>query len=117
MDSVALVVGSCWVFAGLVFVGVSLPLVRQKIPRNPFYGVRLRRSMQSDEAWYAINRFGGQRMIVWAIPLILIGLVALFLPLQTHPGLAIALGVGPLIFVAIPLVETMRFARRYPPRA
>ena len=47
--------------AGCVLtIFLVVPLIMGWIPRNYFYGVRTRRSLQGSEAeWYAINRKGG----------------------------------------------------------
>jgi hypothetical protein len=113
MDPVSLTVGVSWAAAGLACIGLAVPLARGRVRRNPLYGVRFPESLQSDEAWYAINRFGGRRMIGWSVPLVVVGAVSLFLPLRAHPALALVLGFGPLVFILIPLVESYRFARRY----
>ena len=113
MDPVAITVGTSWTVAGLLCIGLSIPLVRGRIGRNGFYGVRFPESFQSDEAWYAINRFGGKRLIVWSIPLIAVGIVSFFLPLRSHVGLTLTLGFAPLAFIVIPAIESWRFARRY----
>jgi hypothetical protein len=114
MDAVAIAVGTGWTLGSLIITAASVPLVRGRVPRNRIYGIRLSQSFKSDEAWYEINRFGGKRLIAWAIPLLAIGLACLFLRLQGHPLLTLVLGFGPLLFLVIPAVQTWRFARRFP---
>lgn len=116
MDAVAVTVGVSWTVAGLLCAGLAIPLVRGRVGRNAFYGVRFPQSFQSDDAWFAINRFGGRRMLVWSVPLVTTGVVSFFLPLRSHPALALTFGFAPLVFVLIPVVESWRFARRYRPR-
>ena len=116
MDAVAITIGISWTLVGLVCIGLAIPLVRGQVRRNSFYGVRFPQSFQSDDAWFAINRFGGKRLIVWSVPLVVIGIASFFLPLQLHTGLTLALGFAPLIFILIPVVEAWRFAQRYRPR-
>src|SRR5262245_10722907 len=82
MDAVAITIGISWTLAGLLCIGLSIPLIRGKVSRNAFYGVRFPESYQSDEAWFAINRFGGKRLALWSIPLIVVGVVSFFLPLR-----------------------------------
>jgi len=113
MDTVGLVVGTSWTLAGLLTFALSIPLVRGQVGRNPFYGARFPESFASDEAWYAINRFGGRRLAGWSIPLLVVGLVSFFLPLEKNTGLTLALGFMPLVFLLIPMLQTWRFARRY----
>jgi hypothetical protein len=113
MDPVALIVGISWIFCGLVCLALSIPLARGKVGRNALYGVRFRESFQSDEAWMAINQFGGRRLMRWCLPLIAIGVIAFFMPLQRHPIVTIIFGFAPLIFVFIPMIESWRFARSF----
>jgi hypothetical protein len=113
MDPVALIVGISWIVCGLVCLALAIPLARGKVARNAIYGVRFRESFQSDEAWRAINQFGGRRLMRWSLPLIAVGAAAFFVPLQRHPIMTILFGVAPLIFVFIPMIESWRFAKNY----
>jgi hypothetical protein len=96
----------------VLITAVAVPLLRGRVRRNAFFGVRFAESMQSDEAWLAINRYGARRMIEWSGPLIVVGVVSLLLPLESHFALAMTMGLAPLVFVFAPLVQTYRYARR-----
>lgn len=113
MDQSAIIAGGSWIFVGAVCIAVSIPLVMGRIPPNHFYGVRLPQSFKSEQAWYAINRYGGRRLIVWSIPMILAGAVCMFLPLREHATWAIIVSFAPIVFVLIAVLEMWRFARRY----
>jgi uncharacterized membrane protein len=116
MDPIAMIIGTSWVVTGLLLIGVSIPLVRGWVKPNHWYGVRLPQSFRSEEAWFAMNRFGGQRLIFWAVPLVLVGVGALFLPLQVHPEAALAVGFVPCICLAMAAFDIFRFARHYQSR-
>jgi hypothetical protein len=47
----------------LMIVFVSLPTALGLIPRNGFYGIRVREAFASDASWYAINRLGSLALI------------------------------------------------------
>jgi hypothetical protein len=117
MDPISLTVGSSWILIGVLSLVLAIPLVRGRVKPNPLYGVRFRESFQSEEAWFAINRYGGRRMAIWAMPIIALGLVVLFLPLRTNTALTLILGFGPLLLVLAPVLQTWRFARHFQPRA
>ena len=117
VDSIALTIGISWTLCGLICIALSIPLIRGQVGRNQIYGVRFPQSLRSDDAWFAINRFGGKRLALWSVPLIIVGVVSFFLPLQGNAALTLVLGFAPLIFILIPLLETWRFARRYGWRA
>lgn len=113
MDPVALTVGLCWTLAGLLCVALSISLIRGRVRRNAFYGVRFPESFASDDAWLAINRFGGKRLAAWSPALVLTGVACFLLPLRQHTSLTLTLGFAPLIFLLIPAWQSWRFARRY----
>jgi hypothetical protein len=107
-----LVIGTAWIVTGLVSLALALPLIAKRVGRNALYGVRFRESFESDEAWFAINHFGGQRLAWWSLPQIAYGVVVYFLPLTDKPGWTILAGVAPLAFILIPMLQAWRFARR-----
>jgi len=113
MDKISLLIGSSWLLTGLLSAALAIPLVRGCIGGNGLYGVRFPESFASDEAWYAINRYGGKRMLVWSLPLIATGLCCFLLPLEKNPSLTLALGFAPLVFICIPAYEAWRFARAF----
>lgn len=43
----------------LLFIALAIPLILGVVPRNWFYGLRTRRTLESDALWYPANRFGG----------------------------------------------------------
>lgn len=96
----------------LLCMALAMPLVRGKVKRNMFYGARFRESFQSDTPWLAINRYAGQRMLVWSLPMLALGIATFFLSLAENPPAALILGFAPLVFVLAPVVESWRFARR-----
>jgi len=68
-----------WVFTGAaaLILLTSIPMVLGLVPRNRWYGVRTRRSMNGTEAeWYAINRKGG--IVLFAISAVLLLILAAF---------------------------------------
>ena len=104
---------TAWTIAGLFSLGLAFPLIGNRLGRNSLYGVRFPESFRSEEAWFAINHFGGKRMALWSVPQILWGLAAYFVPMSNNTTVIILVGLLPLLFVLIPVIETWRFARRY----
>ena len=50
-------------FPPITVILVCIPLVFDLIPRNRWYGIRVRETMASDAAWYAANRLGAIALI------------------------------------------------------
>lgn len=113
MNAVAITVGTSWIILGLLCIALAIPLIRGQVRRNGFYGIRVPAAFQSDDAWFAINRYGGRRLALWAVPMVVVGVVCLFLPLRTNTALTLLLGFAPLVFVFIPLVQAWRFGNQY----
>ena len=68
------------IIAGIVFLGLCIPLVQRKIGRNAAYGVRIPRTLASDEAWYAVNHGVGKAGVFMSIGMIIFSIVLPLLP-------------------------------------
>jgi uncharacterized membrane protein len=99
--------------AGLLIVAFSLPLIRRKIGRNRFYGIRVPEAFESDESWRDINAHGGRLFLRWGIVVIVVGLVGLSLPRQTGDLYAL----GSLVVIIGGLIMVIRAIRRYTGRS
>lgn len=115
MTGIQIALGAVNIFCGCVFIGLAIPLVRRKIPRNSWYGVRIRKAFQSDELWYDINAYGGREFIIWSIPIVLTGIACFFFPLdESSPyPLVLALSVGSVVlFSMVAMIRTLKYAVR-----
>jgi uncharacterized membrane protein len=73
-----------YVISGLLLAVIALPMIAGKIKPNPYYGFRVRETLENDETWYTVNRYAGKRLLV-------IGLVfaAAAIILYNVPGISI----------------------------
>lgn len=71
MNTINIVSGMINISRGLLFIMISIPLAKQKIAMNKFYGFRFKKAFDSDEHWYRINTYGGKLLILWSILLIM----------------------------------------------
>jgi len=113
MDAIAMTFGVVWTSVGLLCMVLAVPLVRGQVRPNALYGFRLPQSFRSEEAWYAINRFGGRKLFIWSPVLIALGLVSFFMPFRSHPALIVILACTALVSILTPLLITVRFAIRF----
>ena len=111
MDSSNIVLGLSNIFCAILFIAISIPLVLGKIPMNSFYGVRLKKSYDSEENWYKINKYGGKQLIIWSIPLFIIGIITLLSSPIDSNLLKIIIVCFPLI-VLIPAYTSYRYSRK-----
>ncbi|MEO6846662.1 MAG: SdpI family protein [Chthoniobacterales bacterium] len=63
----------------VLLIGISIPLIIQKIPMNNFYGIRFSQSFKSEKNWYEINKAGGKAFLGWSLPLLVWGITGVFL--------------------------------------
>ncbi len=61
---------------GLLFVGLSIPLIRERVPPNSTYGFRTAKSLSDPKIWYEINRISGLDLLIAGV-LITLGSVAM----------------------------------------
>ena len=52
-----------FIASGLLMSGLALPLMRRKIPPNHLYGFRVRRTLEDEAVWYAVNEFSARRLL------------------------------------------------------
>lgn len=112
MNETNLILGFVNIFAGLLIIMLSIPLLKGKIKMNSLYGVRFAKSFASESRWYKLNRYGAKQMILWAVIIVLVGIAALFLPVQENSPMALLLAFAPVILVLIPCVQSYRYAKK-----
>ena len=86
---------ACAVCASLALL--ALPLALQRIPPNPFYGVRTPAALADAAAWYAVNTVAGLLMVGAAV---LAGVAVAALPaslLAEQPGLPWAIVLAAIV--------------------
>jgi len=111
MDHESFVLGLTNVFVGILVIALCLPLLKNKIRMNYFYGIRFRKSFESDENWYKINQFGARRMTFWSVVIIFIGILAFIIPVDARKSLRPLFVSSPLILI-IPTIESWLFTKR-----
>jgi hypothetical protein len=58
----------------LLIALLSIPLILRRVRMNSFYGVRFQESFKSDEAWFAINEYGGKALLLSTLPILIYGI-------------------------------------------
>lgn len=111
MDHESLMLGLTNVFVGVLIIALCLPLLKNKIRMNCFYGIRFKKSFESDENWYKINQFGARRMMIWSVVIIFIGILTFIIPVEARRSLRSILAYSPLILI-IPAIESWLFTKR-----
>ena len=100
------------IFSGLLFFFLSLPLIYRKVPMNPYYGVRIKASFESDQRWYEINAYGGRQMAAWSWLITASGVAGLFLPSHYFVPYSWSVAAVALLSVLIPAGRTLWWSRK-----
>ncbi|WP_202840992.1 SdpI family protein [Luteimonas saliphila] len=61
MDIRIVVTAACVLLAGL-----GVPLILRRVPPNPLYGLRTRRSLSHPSIWYPANAWSGRALLIAA---------------------------------------------------
>jgi len=108
----AIAAGLSNIFLGALIIAVSIPLLKGKIGMNYWYGIRIKKSYDSEENWFKINKYGAQRLILWSMVLIVTGILTLLIPISETGSFLLAI-FGPLVFICtIPIIEILLYARK-----
>jgi uncharacterized membrane protein len=94
-----------WLFVGLLFIGISIPLVLEKVPPNRWYGFRVAKTFSNERIWYAANRVAGYDLlwagVVIAITAVITGLLLPQLGSTTAHAINLALFIGALVVAVV----------------
>jgi uncharacterized membrane protein len=93
-----------FLIVGALLSVLALPLIWRRVPPNPWYGFRVRRTLENRDVWYAANAYAGRGLLWSGIATIAAALLLRLLPsLSTDAyalactavmGVALALSVG-----------------------
>jgi uncharacterized membrane protein len=95
------------VIPGLLIIALAVPLIRGKIGPNPWYGFRVRRTLEDPAVWYKANAYAGKALL-WAAIVMIVGSLALY-PVPELDGPAYAIACTAIVFVALGVSVTLSF--------
>jgi uncharacterized membrane protein len=64
-----------WLFVGFLFIGISIPLILEKVPPNSWYGFRVTKTLSNERIWYAANRVAGFDLMLAGIAIAMTTLI------------------------------------------
>ena len=68
------------IIAGLLLAIVSIPLILRKIGPNPWYGFRVKKTLEDPAIWYPVNAYAGKRLLVVGLITCLSAVLLFFVP-------------------------------------
>ena len=105
--------GIGFIILGIIMIVCGIPLKKGLIKRNWLYGFRIKKSFEYDEYWYKINKYGGERIILWSLPIFILAFVNFLIPLYENFLFYIIFNIIALhVLIIIPILETIRYAKK-----
>jgi uncharacterized membrane protein len=90
---------------GILLALISLPMIARKIKPNPFYGYRVRKTLENPEIWYDVNEYSGRQLFAAGI---LIAVSSMILPFLPGMNESLYSGLGGLVNVVFLLIAVIR---------
>jgi len=101
-----------YTFFGLLLIAIAVPMVKRKVPRNPIYGFRTRKTLSRDDIWYKANEYSGRTLIVVGIVTVLTALVLAPIPGISKDVYALLCLAGFTASMGWSLVTSFRYLNR-----
>ena len=73
------IINGIFCLVGLLFVGLGIPLILEKVGINDWYGVRTEKTMGDESIWYAANKVAGWDMLMAGCVTLVAALILIFL--------------------------------------
>lgn len=104
------------VFVGsaLLLCGLSIPLIRMKVPPNLFYGFRIPRTLNHPRIWYAANRYAGKRLFASGAVIAAAAAGLYFVPGISVDSYSIAVTIVMLVALTVTVIQSWLYLRELP---
>lgn len=110
MEKTNLTLGIINIACAFIVSVVSIPLIKEKVKMNHFYGVKFAKSYESEELWYKINKKGGQLLLLWSVVILFIGISCFIIPKIERPLLWL-FGYAPVLYI-IPAIQVYAYSKK-----
>jgi uncharacterized membrane protein len=106
-----------FVGTGLMLIGVAIPLIERRIKPNPFYGFRVRATLENPELWYDVNAYGGRHLLVGGFITSLAALLLFLIPDLSPNTYSLMCGSISVLVISLGLAQTSHYLKqRTPPK-
>ena len=80
-----------FVAVGLLYIALGVPLLRRRVRRNMWYGLRVGETLANDEVWYEANAICGKQFVVLGASEALLAIALYFAPWSDPEDYALVL--------------------------
>ncbi len=102
-----------WLFGvvGMLWIGLGIPLVRGKVRPNPWYGVRVRATLEDERLWYPVNRLCGFGMAIVGLLMVVTSVFLAAFPVRQDISVVIQLSIM-VVGSTWVLIQTFAFLKK-----
>jgi hypothetical protein len=103
--------------SGLLLAAISIPLILGKIGPNPWYGFRVRKTLENPAVWYPVNAYAAKRLLVVGLGISASAALLYFVPgidLLLYALSCAGIGLGGLLAAVI---QNFVYLRSFPSNA
>jgi hypothetical protein len=94
--------------AGALMILIAGPLIRRKIKPNPWYGFRVRATLENPEIWYEVNEMGGRGLRRAGVGILIAALLLYLIPGLNKDAYALLCTAVMGALLAVMMVESFR---------
>jgi len=101
-----------YVFMGLLFAGLAVPLIQRRVKRNVLYGFRTPKTLSDDSIWYPANEYAGRRLLKAGVATAIAAVALDLAPGLTVPGYLLACTAAMLVALAWAVISALSYLKR-----
>jgi hypothetical protein len=98
--------------AGAILIGISIPLIQGRVGPNPWYGFRVRRTLEDPEVWYRVNSYSAWRLLAVGVAEIVVATALYFVPALDVAVYASIVGGVVIAGLIVGFVQTFRYLQQ-----
>ena len=99
---------------GMLLAVISIPLILQKIGPNPWYGFRVKKTLEDPAVWYPVNAYAGKRLLVVGLVSSLSAVLLFFVPGIDLTTYALAFAGILLGGLFVTVIQSIFYLRTFP---
>lgn len=103
-----------YVVFGLLLIVLAIPMLRGKVPPNPWYGFRVPDTLSDPTRWYKANRYAARWLLLTGVITVVAAIALYFVPglsVDTYAWLVLAVFGVPFVLM---IITSFRYLRRLP---
>lgn len=100
-----------YIGSSFILILIALPLLARKIKPNPFYGFRIRKTLEDSELWYSVNQYFAKHLLITGFLQTIASILFYVIPDISIDAYALScLGVFVILF-AVAMIKSLKYIR------